>query len=72
MDGLFLVSESRIRQKHISAEVDTMNDEQFFTKIKFMLDGKITHAGILLLGNSDSDYMFLSAPSIMWRLYSAD
>ena len=34
--------------------------------------GKITHAGMLLLGNSDYDYLFQSAPSIMWRLYGAD
>lgn len=42
------------------------------TKIKLMIDGKITQAGMLLLGNSDFDYMFQTAPSIMWRLYGAD
>lgn len=62
----------KMNQEHISAEVDGMSDEQFLTKIKLMIDGKITHAGMLLLGNSDFDYMFQSAPSIMWRLYSAD
>lgn len=62
----------KMNQEHISAEVDAMSDEQFLTKIKLMIDGKITHAGMLLLGNSDFDYMFQSAPSIMWRLYSAD
>ena len=62
----------KMNQEHISAEVDAMNDEQFLTKIKLMIDGKITHAGMLLLGNSDFDYMFQSAPGIMWRLYGAD
>ncbi|MCI8940513.1 MAG: hypothetical protein HFH12_11085 [Dorea sp.] len=49
-----------------------MSDEQFLTKIKLMINGKITHAGMLLLGNSDYDYMFQPAPGIMWRLYGAD
>ncbi len=40
--------------------------------VKLMIGGKITHAGMLLLGNSDYDYMFQSAPGIMWRLYGAD
>ena len=62
----------KMNQEHISAEVDHMSDEQFLTKMKLMIDGKITHAGMLLLGNSDFDYMFQSAPSIMWRLYGAD
>jgi len=62
----------KMNQEHVSAEVDAMSDDQFLTKIKLMIDGKITHAGMLLLGNSDFDYMFQTAPSIMWRLYGAD
>jgi len=62
----------KMNQEHISKEVDAMTDEQFLTKIKLLINGKITHAGMLLLGNSDYDYMFQSAPSIMWRLYGAD
>ena len=62
----------KMNQEHISKEVDAMSDEQFLTKIKLMIAGKITHAGMLLLGNSDYDYMFQSTPSIMWRLYGAD
>lgn len=62
----------KMNQEHISKEVDAMSDEQFLTKIKLMINGKITHAGMLLLGNSDYDYMFQSAPGIMWRLYGAD
>lgn len=62
----------KMNQADISKEVDAMSDEQFLTKIKLMIGGKITHAGMLLLGNSDYDYMFQSAPGIMWRLYGAD
>ena len=62
----------KMNQAYISKEVDVMSDEQFLTKIKLMIGGKITHAGMILLGNSDYEYMFQSAPSIMWRLYGAD
>ena len=74
-DALALAREKykeKMNQEHISEEVDAMSDEQFLTKLKLMINGKITHAGMLLLGNSDYDYMFQSAPSIMWRLYGAD
>lgn len=56
----------KMNQEHISKEVDAMSDERFFTKLKLMINGKITHEGILLLGNSDYDYMLQSALSIMW------
>lgn len=62
----------KMNQEHISEEVDAMSDEQFLTKLRLMINGKITHAGMLLLGNSDYDYMFQSIPSIMWRLYGVD
>ncbi len=62
----------KMNQAHIAEEVNAMSDEQFLTKVKLMIEGKITHAGMLLLGNSDYDYLFYSAPSIMWRLYGAD
>lgn len=62
----------KMNQEHIAEEVDAMSNEQFLTKVKLMIEGKITHAGMLLLGNSDYDYLFYSAPSIMWRLYGAD
>ena len=74
-DAILLAREKykeKMNQEHISKEVDAMTDEQFLTKIKLMIAGKITHAGMLLLGNSDYDYMFQCAPGIMWRLYGAD
>lgn len=53
-------------------EVDQMTDEQFLTKTKLMIDGKLTNAALLLLGNSDYDYLFAAPPKIMWRLYGSD
>ena len=59
-------------QELISKEVDGMSDEQFLTKMKLLIGGKVTNAAMLLLGNSDFDYLFTAAPSIMWRIYGAD
>lgn len=49
-----------------------MTDEQFLSKVKLIHEGKVTNAGMLLLGSADYDYLLASAPSIMWRLYGAD
>ena len=62
----------KMNKEHISKEVDSMTDEQFLTKLKLMINGKITAAAMLLLGNPDFDYYFASPPSMMWRLYGAD
>lgn len=59
-------------QELISKEVDGMSDEQFLTKMKLLIGGKVINAAMLLLGNSDFDYLFTAAPSIMWRIYGAD
>lgn len=62
----------KMNQEHISKEVDSMTDEEFLSKVKLIIGGKVTNAGMLLLGSADYDYLFSSAPSIMWRLYGAD
>lgn len=62
----------KMNQEHISDEVDGMTDEQFLSKVKLIHEGKVTNAGMLLLGSADYDYLLASAPSIMWRLYGAD
>lgn len=59
-------------RQHISEEVDSLSDEEFFTKIKLIIDGKLTNAAMVLLGNSDYDYLMDSPPRIMWRLYAAN
>lgn len=62
----------KMNQEHISKEVDEMTNEEFLTKVKLLIGGKVTNAGMLLLGSADYDYLMTSAPSIMWRLYGAD
>ncbi|MDO5423071.1 MAG: ATP-binding protein [Eubacteriales bacterium] len=62
----------KMNKEYISKEIDHMTDEQFLTKLKLMIGGKLTAAAMLLLGNPDYDYLFASPPTMMWRLYGAD
>ena len=52
----------KMNKSHISEEVDNMTDEEFLTKIKLIINGKITNAALLLLGNEDYDYLFSYVP----------
>mgnify|MGYP002625862834 CR=1 FL=1 len=61
----------KMNRPHISDEVNNMTDEEFLTKTKLIIDGKITNAALLLLGNEDYDYLFNSAPEASWRLYDS-
>jgi ATP-dependent DNA helicase RecG len=58
-------------REHISDEVDKMSDEQFLTKLKLLVGGKLTNAAMVLLGNADCD-RFLEPPArLMWRYYGS-
>lgn len=61
----------KIAKPYISKEVDAMSDNDFLTKLKLIIGGKITNAAMLLLGNEDKDYLFASAPEAAWRLYNS-
>ena len=56
---------------HISEEIDRLSDEEFLIKNKLIIDGKLTNAAMVLLGNSDYDYLMDTLPRIMWRLYGS-
>lgn len=59
----------KMNRPHISEEIDSMSDVEFLTKMKLLIDGKVTNTAMLLLGNPDYDYLFPNAPVMMWRLY---
>ena len=61
----------KMNKPYISEEVDRMTDEQFLTKLKLMINGKITNAAMLLLGNEDYDYLFKTVPEASWRVYDS-
>jgi ATP-dependent DNA helicase RecG len=59
-------------RKHISEEIDDMNDEAFLTKLRLMVDGRLTNAAMVLLGNPDHDNIVTTPVRIMWRLFGSD
>ena len=61
----------KMNKSYISEEVNQMSDEQFLTKLKLVIDGKITNAAMLLLGNEDYDYLFKTVPEASWRVYDS-
>lgn len=61
-----------MNKEHIKTEVNGMSDAEFLTKLKLLRDGKLTYAAMLLLGDSQYDYVFDAPPQIMWRLYDAN
>ena len=61
----------RMRDSHISEEVDRMSDEEFLERRKLVINGNITNAAFLLLGNADYDYKFPTVPEASWRIYDS-
>lgn len=61
----------KMNRPHITEEVDHMTDQEFLTKTKLMINGKLTNAAMLLLGNEDFDYLFRTPPEASWRLYDS-
>jgi ATP-dependent DNA helicase RecG len=62
----------KLNREHISIEIDKMSDEDFLTSLKLMVDGKLTNAAMVLLGNNQRDYIMDSPARLMWRLYGSD
>ena len=61
----------KMKRPHIIEEVDEMTDEEFLTKIKLIINGRVTNAAMLLLGNEDYDVYFGAVPEASWRLYDS-
>lgn len=61
----------KMNKPYISDEVNQMTDEQFLTKLKLIINGKITNAAMLLLGREDYDYLFNTVPEASWRVFDS-
>jgi ATP-dependent DNA helicase RecG len=59
-------------RKYISAEIDNMTDAEFLTKLKLIVNGQLTNAAMVLLGNPDYDNILDVPARVMWRLYGSD
>jgi ATP-dependent DNA helicase RecG len=66
------VARKQFRKKNgrTGSEIDNLSDEQFLSKLKLIIDGKLTNAAMVLLGNTDYDYLLDWSPRLMWRLFS--
>lgn len=62
---------NKMNRSYISEEVDKMTDEEFLAKLKLMINGKLTNAAMLLLGDEDYDYLFSSTPEASWRVFDS-
>jgi len=58
-------------REHISAEIDAMSDEEFLTKLRLIVDDKLTKAAMVLLGNAEHDRLLGTPARVMWRLYDS-
>lgn len=55
--------------KSIAEEIDNMDDLTFLNKAKVLLNGKVTRAAWILLGNEDTNtYEDTNIPTITWKL----
>ncbi|MCM1491596.1 MAG: putative DNA binding domain-containing protein [Muribaculaceae bacterium] len=61
----------KIDDEHVSAEVDTLTDEDFLEARKLVINGKITNAAMLLLGDEQYDYLMVHMPEASWRVYDS-
>ena len=59
-------------REHITVEIDKMSDEDFLAKMELFIDGKLTNAAMVLLGNPDFDNRFEGHARVMWRLYGSN
>lgn len=59
----------KMNRPHITEEVDAMTDLEFLTKLKLVINGQITNAAMILLGNADYDHLFATPPEASWRLF---
>ena len=61
----------RMDDIHISDEVDNMTDEEFLEARKLVVNGNITNAAMLLLGDERYDYLMEMMPEASWRVYDS-
>jgi len=59
------------KKAHVNEELKSLSDEEFLTKLKLIINKKLTNAAMVMLGKSEYDYLLDAAPRIMWRLYDS-
>jgi len=69
-----LLARNNYRKKNnkaLNEEIKSLSDEEFLTKLKLIINKKLTNAAMVMLGKSENDYLLDTAPRIMWRLHDS-
>ncbi|GBU28966.1 transcriptional regulator [Treponema sp. R8-4-B8] len=61
----------KTNKAHLNEELKSLSDEEFLTKLKLIINKKLTNAAMVMLGKNEFDYLLDTAPRIMWRLYDS-
>ena len=61
----------RMDDEHVSAEVDSISDEEFLEARRLIVGKRVTNAAMLLLGNEKYDYLMQSMPEASWRVFDS-
>ena len=59
----------KFNKAYVIEEINSLSNEEFLTKIKLIINNKLTNAAMVMLGKSEFDYLMEVPPRIMWRLY---
>jgi ATP-dependent DNA helicase RecG len=62
----------KANKAHLNEEIKSLSDEEFLTKLKLIINKKLTNAAMVMLGKYEYDYLMDAAPRIMWRLYDSN
>lgn len=61
----------KMADEHVAAEVNSMSDAEFLEARKLVVNGKVTNAAMLLLGDEKYDYLMENMPEASWRVYDS-
>ena len=59
-------------KEHILQELKKMSDEELLTKYRLIVNGNLTNAAMVLLGNERYEYVIERPPQVVWRLYGSE
>jgi ATP-dependent DNA helicase RecG len=59
----------KTNKAYLNEELNSLSNEEFLTKLKLIVNKKLTNTAMVMLGKSEYDYLLDAAPRIMWRLY---
>jgi len=59
-------------RNHVNLEIDKMGDEEFLSQVQLLVNGQLTNAAMVLLGDPNYDRVLGTPARVMWRLYGSN